>query len=91
MGDRWEYLHIDRLGGHISFYSPRSMQMLADRTGFKMVSVHTRGVRFYEKGDCGNLTYRLAKIAGELLNPLAVALNKGHDMVVYMRVIKRRK
>lgn len=85
MGARWEYLHIDRLGGHISFYSPHSMQVLAGKAGFQVVGVHTRGVRFYEKGDCGNLTYRLAKITGELLNPLAVALNKGHDMAVYLR------
>ncbi len=85
MGAKWEYLHIDRHGGHISFFTPHSMKALAQRTGFTVVDIRTRGVRFCEKGDCAAPVYSMMKLAGELLNPLAVLLGRGSDMAVYLR------
>lgn len=85
MSARWEYLSIAAHGGHVSFFSPESMAKQAQQSGFLVVAVRTRGVRFYEKGDCPAPLYRIAKIAGELLNGLAGLLNKGHDMAVYLR------
>ncbi|HCI14978.1 MAG TPA: hypothetical protein DFK12_13825 [Gallionellaceae bacterium] len=82
---RWEYLSIAGHGGHVSFYNPASMASLAKRSGFSVAAVRTRGVRFCEKSDCSKPVYRLAKIAGESLNFLAAALDKGHDMAVYLR------
>jgi len=84
-GARWEYLSIAGHGGHVSFYNPQSLGTLAQRSGFSVAAVRTRGVRFCEKGDCSKPVYRLAKIAGESLNFLAAALDKGHDMAVYLR------
>lgn len=85
LGARWEYLHIAKHGGHVSFFTPNSMGLLAQRTGFEVADVRTRGVRFCEKGDCAQPVYRIAKLAGELLNIPAVLLNKGHDMAVYLK------
>lgn len=84
-GARWEYLSIAGHGGHVSFYNPQSLATLAQRSGFSVAAVRTRGVRFCEKSDCSKPAYRLAKIAGESLNFLAAALDKGHDMAVYLR------
>ncbi|MDE2310818.1 MAG: class I SAM-dependent methyltransferase [Betaproteobacteria bacterium] len=85
MGARWEYLHIAKHGGHISFYTPHSTNVLAQRAGFSVADIRTRGVRFCEKDDCAASVYNAAKLAGELLNPLAAALDKGSDMAVYLR------
>lgn len=85
MGARWEYLHIEKHGGHVSFFNPESIASLAKCTGFSVAAIHTRGVRFCEKGDCAAPVYRIAKLAGELINLPAALLNKGHDMAVYLK------
>lgn len=87
MGARWEYLHITKHGGHVSFFSLGSLASLAQRSGFSVAAVRTRGVRFCEKGDCAKPAYRIAKLAGEFLNIFAASLNKGHDMAVYLKRI----
>lgn len=87
MGARWEYLHITKHGGHVSFFSLGSLASLAQRSGFSVAAVRTRGVRFCEKGDCAKPVYRIAKLAGEFLNIFAASLNKGHDMAVYLKRI----
>lgn len=87
MGARWEYLSIAKHGGHVSFFNPGSITSLAQRSGFSVAAVRTRGVRFCEKGDCSKPVYRIAKIAGELLNVFATLLNKGHDMAAYLKRI----
>ena len=87
MGARWEYLDIVRHGGHVSFFNPGSIAALAQLSGFSVAAVRTRSVRFCEKGDCAGPVYRIAKLAGELLNIFAVLLNKGHDMAVYLKRI----
>lgn len=85
MGARWEYLSIAKHGGHISFFSPASLASLAQRSGFSVMAVRTRRVRFYEKGECAMPLYHITKLIGELLNVFAVLLDKGHDMTVYLR------
>ena len=87
MGARWEYLHIARHGGHVSFFNLGSIASLAQQSGFSVAAVRTRGVRFCEKGDCAKPVYRIAKLVGELLNIFAALLNKGHDMAVYLKRI----
>jgi len=84
MGARWEYLHIAKHGGHVSFFNLGSLASLAQQSGFSVAAVRTRGVRFCEKGDCAKPVYRIAKLAGEFLNIFAASLNKGHDMAVYL-------
>jgi 2-polyprenyl-3-methyl-5-hydroxy-6-metoxy-1,4-benzoquinol methylase len=85
MGARWEYLDIAKHGGHVSFFNPGSIATLAQRSGFAVKAVRTSGVRFCEKGTCSKPLYRIAKVAGELLNIFATGLDKGHDMAVYLR------
>jgi 2-polyprenyl-3-methyl-5-hydroxy-6-metoxy-1,4-benzoquinol methylase len=85
MGAKWEYLSIAAHGGHVSFFTPSSLGKLAQQSGFSVADVHTRGVRFCDKGDCTKPVYTLAKIAGELVNPIATLFDKGSDMAVYLR------
>ncbi|MBI1175182.1 MAG: methyltransferase domain-containing protein [Sideroxydans sp.] len=85
MGAKWEYLDIDKHGGHISFYTPHSISMLAQQAGFAVADIRTRGVRFCDRGDCAPGLYTIAKLAAELVNPLAGMLDKGSDMAVYLR------
>jgi len=85
MASRWEYFHIERHGGHVSFFNPLSIRLLAERSGFQIDSLKTRSMRFYEKGDVHPIVYRLAKIASELLNLPSQLFGKGHDMLVFLR------
>ena len=85
MGSRWEYLHIDGHGGHVSFFNPASMALLAQRSGFALEKIETRNVRFFEKGERPPAIYAAAKIAAELLNAPARLLGKGHDMAAFLR------
>lgn len=85
MGAEWEYLSIARHGGHVSFFTPVSLEKLARRAGFSVAAVRTRGVRFCDRNGCSGVLYSLAKVAGELANPLAMLLDRGGDMAVYLR------
>ncbi|MGH8752120.1 MAG: class I SAM-dependent methyltransferase [Burkholderiales bacterium] len=85
MQARWQYFQIDHHGGHVSFFNPRSMRLLAARCGFVLESVATRNVRFYEKSDAPAALYRTAKITAELLNFPAALFGKGHDMLIILR------
>jgi SAM-dependent methyltransferase len=85
MKSRWQYFHIEHHGGHISFFNPLSMRLLAERTGFTLQSLETSNVRFYEEGDVPPPAYRLAKITSELLNLPAKLLDKGHDLLAILR------
>ena len=85
MKSRWQYFHIEQHGGHISFFNPMSMRLLAERTGFSLQSLETRNVRFFEKGDVPAPAYYLAKIVSELLNLPAKLFGKGHDLLAVLR------
>lgn len=87
MGGRWEYFDINRHGGHVSFFNPESMRVLAKRTGFEVASLKTRSVRLYERDDCSVFRYRIAKIWGEMLNGVGRLIKKGHDMLVFLRKV----
>jgi hypothetical protein len=85
MAGDWEYFDMAKHGGHVSFFNPISVRMLAERTGFEISDLRTRNVRFCGRARTGTLRYRVAKIAGEALNGFARLLGKGHDMLVIMR------
>lgn len=84
MGANWEYLSIEKHGGHISFFTPYSMKLLAQRAGFEMADIRTRGVRFCNREDCSAPIYSAAKLAGELFQPVASLLGRGNDMAAYL-------
>lgn len=85
MGAHWDYFHIEKDGGHISFFNPRSIALLASRAGFTVERIETARVKFHEKGDVSGLAYTLGKIAAELLNVPARIAGRGHDMLAYLR------
>ena len=85
MKSRWEYFDITRHGGHISFFNPQSIRVLAERSGFKVESVRTHSVRFLEKEDATPVFYRMAKIIAELMNLPSRVFGKGHDMLIFMQ------
>ena len=85
MKSHWEYFDISRHGGHISFFNPQSIRVLAERSGFKVGSVKTHSVRFLEKEDATPFFYRIAKIIAELMNLPSRIFGKGHDMLIFMQ------
>ena len=85
MGARWDYFHIEKDGGHISFFNPVSMGLLAKNAGFHVERIETARVKFHEKGEVNGVTYTLGKLAAELLNLPARLAGRGHDMLAYLR------
>ena len=86
--NKWDFFDMEKHGGHINFFSPKSLGILAPRVGFSIVKVLTHSVKFNEKGDIPNVFYRITKIFTELLNLPAKLMNKGHQMEVYLKVKK---
>lgn len=84
-GSHWDYLRIERHGGHISFFNPASLAKLAAQAGLEVALVKTRSLRFSDRENSHEPFYSLLKITAELLNPLAAWLNKGSDMAAYLR------
>ena len=85
MGDRWDYFHIEKDGGHISFFNPKSIAILAAVCGFNIERIETSRVKFHEKGDISPALYTAGKLAAELLNMPAQLAGRGHDMLAYLR------
>jgi 2-polyprenyl-3-methyl-5-hydroxy-6-metoxy-1,4-benzoquinol methylase len=88
MKSRWEYFHIDKHGGHVSFFNPDSMKILAQRSGFVTCIIKTRSVSFIERDACHPVIYRTFKIISELMEAPSRWLGKGHDMLVFMRKVE---
>jgi 2-polyprenyl-3-methyl-5-hydroxy-6-metoxy-1,4-benzoquinol methylase len=86
MRERWDYFHIAKDGGHISFYNPRSVALLASRSGFAVECTETARVKLFEQGDVARWRYAAGKLAAELLNLPARLAGRGHDMLAYLRV-----
>jgi SAM-dependent methyltransferase len=85
MGRRWDYFHIARDGGHVSFFNPGSLRRLAENCGFAVERIETARVRFFEKADASRVLYTAGKVAAELLNLPARLLGRGHDLLAYLR------
>lgn len=85
IGARWDYFHIERDAGHVSFYNPRSLALLGQRGGFTPERIDTARVKFFDKGEVGRARYALAKLAAELMSLPARLAGRGHDMIAYLR------
>ncbi len=85
MKQRWDGFSLRNMGGHISFFSARSMRVLAQKSGFNIAQIETRNVRFYEKRDVPAPIFRIARVGAELLNAPARLLGRGHDLLVILR------
>ena len=86
MKARWDYFQVAKDAGHISFFNPQSMALLAARCDFEVARIETSRVKFYEKDNVPRRRYVAAKLAAEMLNVPARLTNRGHDMLVYLRV-----
>jgi len=82
--NKWDFFNMQEHGGHISFFSPKSLRILASRIGFTVKKVRTSSVKFYEKDEVSASWYRLTKILAEILNIPARFFDKGHQMEVYL-------
>ncbi|MCP9469371.1 MAG: class I SAM-dependent methyltransferase [Nitrospira sp.] len=87
MRERWDYFHMERYGGHISFFTPRSLERLAGRCGFRIERLETKRVRFAESFQASHVVYRTLKIVAEVLNVPAMWCHKGHDMLAFLRKV----
>lgn len=85
LGAGWDYFSIDRHGGHISFFNPASMRLAAERSGFELARVETRNVNLQDRYAGSSAAYRLTKLAAQCLNAPARALDRGHDMLAFLR------
>ncbi len=85
MKARWDYFQTEKDAGHVSFFNPRSIALLAERTGFEVAAIVTSRVRFAEKSDLRGLAYGVTKLAAEALALPARFYGYGHDMLVYLR------
>lgn len=85
LGTDWDYLQIKRHGGHVSFFSPRSIQVLAHKTGFAVARILTRRVSLATPEAGRNLRYRSLKLVGELLSVWVAISGQGHDLLALLR------
>lgn len=84
--ERWQFFDIYKLGGHVSFFSLASMRHIAGETGFDVVSIATKNVRIREREHVSFMMFRLLRMCDELLNQPSRWFNRGHDMLVTLRV-----
>jgi len=82
---RWDYFRIDKDAGHVSFFNPRSLALVAERAGFSVARLATARARFAEREDAPPAVYVLARLAGELADLPARLLGRGHGIVAYLR------
>ena len=85
MGARWAGFSLNDMGGHISFFNPKSIGLLATRCGLQTHHIETRNVRFFERGQCHPALHAVPKIAAELLNWPARLAGTGHDLHAYLQ------
>jgi len=84
-GAKWEYFDISGHGGHISFFTPKSMKNLAQQCGLSIKEISTKRVNLGEKKNVSFAFYQLNRITREVLALPARWMNKGHDMLVSMQ------
>ena len=85
MGARWDYFDMARDGGHVSFFNPRSMAMLAANAGFSVERIETARVKFHDRENTPCWRYAAGKLLAEALNLPARFAGRGHDMLAWLR------
>ncbi|MCP3953181.1 MAG: class I SAM-dependent methyltransferase [Desulfobacterales bacterium] len=83
MKEKWDY--FSPWVGHISFFNPRSMRLLAERTGFRLEKINYHSVSLFKKEDVSPALFRAGKILAELLNFPSKMAGKSHEIEVYLR------
>lgn len=83
--EQWDYFSIKKNGGHISFYNPYSICLVAEKVNLKLHKLITRNIKFATKGYVSKFKYRMLKVFSEILSPIAKRLNIGHDMIIILQ------
>jgi 2-polyprenyl-3-methyl-5-hydroxy-6-metoxy-1,4-benzoquinol methylase len=81
----WDYFQTQVDAGHISFFNPGSLALVAQRAGFEVADLYTARVRLVIKGKVSGPLYAAGKFAAEVLSYPARLLGRGHDMIAYLR------
>lgn len=81
MKHRWDYFDMSKHGGHISFYNNESIKMLAELSNFKLLSIKTRSLKFFERNETSTLIYKTTKLMAQILCLPVKWFNCGHDML----------
>jgi 2-polyprenyl-3-methyl-5-hydroxy-6-metoxy-1,4-benzoquinol methylase len=84
MRNRWEYFHLAKHGGHISFFNHASLRLLAHRAGFTTRLMQTRGVGILKRADASPPIYRLCKMLAELMNLPSRLAGKGDELIAFL-------
>lgn len=84
-GAKWEYFDISLHGGHISFFNPASLSLLAKHCGFDIASIQTSKVNFTERKDVSPIAYRFSRAAREIMLWPSRWLGKSHDMLAALQ------
>lgn len=85
MGASWDVFSLHGMGGHVSFFNPGSLRLLAQRSGFEVAGLETRQVRLAEKGQLPGVAYRLVKVVASALDMPARVAGAGHNLTLYAR------
>ncbi|MGB8437018.1 MAG: class I SAM-dependent methyltransferase [Burkholderiales bacterium] len=85
MGSRWDVFSLQGMGGHVSFFNPGSLRLVAERSGFAVSRIETRQVRLAEKGQLPSALYRAAKILASALDMPSRLAGTGHNLTLYAR------
>jgi len=85
MGASWDVFSLTGMGGHVSFFNPGSLRLLADRAILEVARLETRQVRLAEKGQVSAVAYRLAKILASALDMPSRLAGTGHNLALYAR------
>jgi len=85
MGARWDVFSLTGMGGHVSFFNPGSLRLLAGRAGLEVARLETRQVRLAEKGEMPAVAYRVAKLVASALDMPARLADAGHNLALYAR------
>ena len=85
MGASWDVFSLRGMGGHVSFFNPGSLRLLAQRSGFEVAGLETRQVRLAEKGQLPGVAYRLVKVVASALDMPARVAGAGHNLTLYAR------
>jgi 2-polyprenyl-3-methyl-5-hydroxy-6-metoxy-1,4-benzoquinol methylase len=85
LGGKWEGFSLTKLGGHVCFYSPSALQVLAERTGFDVAAIRTRHLRLTEADSTPQPIHRIVKLISKPAALAARWLGTGHDMLALLQ------
>jgi SAM-dependent methyltransferase len=81
----WHYFNIQKHGGHISFFNPVSISVLARKAGFSPLEIITKSVEIFDYEQFPSIFRRPLKMFTELLQLPAKLSGNGQELFVFLR------